>query len=132
MVRRAFDKAVRRKPPVVAANAGPMEIQLREGAVSRCAEAVQTEQNLRLCGCNSVWYVASSYDPGVPPASFCVNGSQGWPPCDPNLSQPLSNHRSLTSRVASAAGRLRSDGLCGSYSSKPERTISSGLPTIRE
>jgi len=27
-----------------------------------------------------------------------------------NLSQPLGNHRSLTSRVASAAGRLRSDG----------------------
>jgi len=43
MVRRAFDKAVRRKPPVVAANAGPMEIQLREGAVSRCAEAVQSK-----------------------------------------------------------------------------------------
>jgi hypothetical protein len=41
MVRRAFDKAVRRKPPVVAADAGPMEIQLREGAVSRCAEAVR-------------------------------------------------------------------------------------------
>src|SRR5258708_20790510 len=71
------------------------------------------EQNLRLCGCNSVWYVASSYDAGVPPASFCVNGSQGWPPCDPNLSQPLSNHRSLTSRVASAAGRLRSDAVIG-------------------
>jgi len=41
MVWRAFDKAVRRKPPVVAADAGPMEIQLREGAVSRCAEAVR-------------------------------------------------------------------------------------------
>jgi hypothetical protein len=41
--------------------------------------------------------------PGVPPASFCVNGSQGWPPCDPNLSQPSGNHRSLTSREASAA-----------------------------
>jgi hypothetical protein len=41
MVRRAFDKAVRRKPPVVAADAGPMQIQLREGAVSRCAEAVR-------------------------------------------------------------------------------------------
>jgi hypothetical protein len=27
MVWRAFDKAVRRKPPVVAADAGPMEIQ---------------------------------------------------------------------------------------------------------
>ena len=38
---RAFDKAVRRKPPVVAADAGPMEIQLWEGAVSRCGEAVQ-------------------------------------------------------------------------------------------
>ena len=41
MVWRAFDKAVRRKPPVVAADAGPMEIQLWEGAVSRCGEAVQ-------------------------------------------------------------------------------------------
>ena len=41
MVWRAFDKAVRRKPPVVAADAGPMEIQLREGAVWRCAETVR-------------------------------------------------------------------------------------------
>jgi len=41
MVRRAFDKAVRRKPPVVAADAGLMQIQLREGAVSRCAETVR-------------------------------------------------------------------------------------------
>src|SRR5258708_32421911 len=39
------------------------------------------------------------------------------PPCDPNLSQPLGNHRSLTSRVASAAGWLRSDGQTGSYRS---------------
>jgi hypothetical protein len=31
VLRRAFDKAVRRKPPVVAADAGPMQIQLREG-----------------------------------------------------------------------------------------------------
>jgi hypothetical protein len=38
---RAFDKAVRRKPPVVAADAGPMQIQLREGAVSRRAEVVR-------------------------------------------------------------------------------------------
>src|SRR5713226_8934570 len=37
---RAFDKAVRRKPPGVAADAGPMQIQWREGAVSRCAGAV--------------------------------------------------------------------------------------------
>ena len=41
MVRRAFDKAVRRKPLAVVADAGPMEIQLREGAVSGCAEAVR-------------------------------------------------------------------------------------------
>ena len=41
MLRRAFDKAVRRKPPVVAADAGLMQIQLREGAVSRCAEVVR-------------------------------------------------------------------------------------------
>ena len=38
---RAFDKAVRRKPPVVAADAVPMQIQLREGAVSRCTGAVR-------------------------------------------------------------------------------------------
>jgi hypothetical protein len=30
---RAFDKAVRRKPPVVAADAGLMQIQSREGVV---------------------------------------------------------------------------------------------------
>ena len=40
VLRRAFDKAVRRKPPVVAADAGLMQIQLREGAGSRCAEVV--------------------------------------------------------------------------------------------
>jgi len=39
--RRAFDKAVRRKPPVVGADAGLMQIQLREGAVWRCAGAVR-------------------------------------------------------------------------------------------
>ena len=38
---RAFDKAVRRKPPVVVGDAGPMQIQLKEGAVLRCAEAVR-------------------------------------------------------------------------------------------
>jgi hypothetical protein len=41
MLWRAFDKAVRRKPPVVAADADLMQIQLREGAVSRCVEAVR-------------------------------------------------------------------------------------------
>ena len=41
VLRRAFDKAVRRKPPVVAADAGPMQIQLWEGAVSRCPESVR-------------------------------------------------------------------------------------------
>ena len=39
--RRAFDKAVRRKPPVIAADAGPMQIQWREGEVSRCAGGVR-------------------------------------------------------------------------------------------
>jgi hypothetical protein len=33
MFGRAFDKAVRRKPPAVAADAGPMQIQLWEGSV---------------------------------------------------------------------------------------------------
>ena len=41
MLRRAFDKAVRTKPPVVAADAVLMQIQLREGAVWRCAGAVR-------------------------------------------------------------------------------------------
>src|SRR5215469_13362011 len=35
----------------------------------------------------------------------------GTPPCDPNLSQPPGNHRSITSREASAAQRLRANGL---------------------
>ena len=38
---RALDKAVRTKPPVVAADAGPMQIQWREGEVSRYAGAVR-------------------------------------------------------------------------------------------
>ena len=37
---RAFDKAVRTWPPVIAAGAGPMEIQLWEEAVYRSAETV--------------------------------------------------------------------------------------------
>src|SRR6266478_3857937 len=58
-------------------------------------------------------------------------------PCDPNLSQPLGNHRSLTLRVASAAGRLRSDGQLGSCVSflgtGSARLIGSGLriPTMK-
>src|SRR5215472_16961212 len=35
----------------------------------------------------------------------------GTPPCDPNLSQPPGNHRSITSREASAAQRLRANGV---------------------
>jgi hypothetical protein len=38
---RAFDKAVRRKPPVVAADADPMEIESLEAAVLSVAEAVR-------------------------------------------------------------------------------------------
>src|ERR1700680_5131039 len=38
---RAFDKAVRRKPPAVAADAGPMQIQLWEGSVPSCAGTVR-------------------------------------------------------------------------------------------
>src|SRR5712664_482954 len=41
VVWRAFDKAVRTKPPAVAADAGLMEIQLREGTVSRCPGVVR-------------------------------------------------------------------------------------------
>jgi hypothetical protein len=45
------------------------------------------------------------------------------PPCDPNLSQPTGNHRSLTSRVASAAGRLRSNGQAGSNPGRPDSRL---------
>ncbi len=43
MKRIKFDRSfhIRRKPPVVATDAGPMQIQLWEGSVSRCAEAVR-------------------------------------------------------------------------------------------
>ena len=41
VLRRAFDKAVRRKPPGVAADADPMQIQLWEGSVPRCAGTVR-------------------------------------------------------------------------------------------
>ena len=40
VLRRAFDKAVRRKPPAVAADAGLMQIQLWEGSVPSCAGTV--------------------------------------------------------------------------------------------
>jgi hypothetical protein len=38
---RAFDKAVRRKPPVVAADAGPREIECGKTAVWRVVETVR-------------------------------------------------------------------------------------------
>ena len=41
VLRRAFDKAVRRKPLAVAADAGPMLIQLWEGSVPSCAGTVR-------------------------------------------------------------------------------------------
>src|SRR5260370_38486094 len=41
VLRRAFDKAVRRKRPLGAADAGRMQIHLREGAGSRCPQAGQ-------------------------------------------------------------------------------------------
>ena|ERR1035437_1603054 len=40
-LRRAFDKAVRRKPPVIAADAGPMQIQWGKVRLSRCAGGVR-------------------------------------------------------------------------------------------
>jgi hypothetical protein len=52
-------------------------------------------------------YLQKSYDAGAHPASFFANGSQGLPPCDPNLSQPLGTHcsvrltRSVRRRAAS-------------------------------
>ena len=50
VLRRAFDKAVRTKPPVFAVDAGPMQIQWWEGAVSNCAGAMR-----RSAQDNSVW-----------------------------------------------------------------------------
>ena len=41
VLRRAFDKAVRTKPPVIAADAGPMGIECGEDALSRCVGAVR-------------------------------------------------------------------------------------------
>jgi len=41
MLRRAFDKAVRREPPAIAADAGPMQNQLWEGSVPRFAGTVR-------------------------------------------------------------------------------------------
>jgi hypothetical protein len=40
-VLRAFDKAVRRKPPVAAADAGPMEMESPKTAVRSVVEALQ-------------------------------------------------------------------------------------------
>ena len=50
VLRRAFDKAVRTKPPVFAADAAPMQIQWWEGAVSNCAGAMR-----RSAQDNGVW-----------------------------------------------------------------------------
>jgi len=47
VLRRAFDKAVRRMPPVVAADAVSMQIQLRESAVSRCHWSCAAEHDRR-------------------------------------------------------------------------------------
>jgi hypothetical protein len=52
----------------------------------------------------------------------------GMPPCDPNLSQPLGNHRSFTSRVASAAGRLRSNA----QTVHVDFQVISDYPTLQE
>jgi hypothetical protein len=42
------------------------------------------------------------------------NGSQGWPPCDPNLSQSLGNHRSVHLHAWRAPrGGLRSNAETG-------------------
>jgi hypothetical protein len=41
MLRRAFDKAVRRKPPLVAADQGTTQIQLSEGVELSCSGAVR-------------------------------------------------------------------------------------------
>ena len=61
-----------------------------------------------------MWYFQSNSDAGVPPASFFVDGSQG-PPCDPKLISTDKQPTSVASRVASAAGRLCSNGITGMW-----------------
>jgi hypothetical protein len=91
--------------PVMTSVSETVPLDIRECVVgpSDRAEDGSVAQNLPLCECNCVWYFQHNYDAGVPPASFFVDGSQGLPPCDPNLSQPRGNQRSVTSRAASAA-----------------------------
>ena len=61
-LRRAIDKAVRRKPPGFAADAGAMHIECSGGVVSRCAGAVRrgTEDNTTRPGASrraNLWLV---------------------------------------------------------------------------
>jgi hypothetical protein len=53
---------------------------------------------------NNVWYFQSNYDAGVPPASFCVNGSQGHLLVTQTYLSRQATSAPFTSRAASAAG----------------------------
>jgi len=52
---RASGKAVWTWPPVVAVDAGPMQIQLREGVSLRCAEAVLRSMVLHTATARVAW-----------------------------------------------------------------------------
>jgi hypothetical protein len=81
---------------------------LRSQAIGRAVEVLGEpldEANVTLCGSFRVNDVA-----GVPPASFCVDGSQG-PPCDPQLSEPKIRTADITH--AASVRRAKSFVLAG-------------------
>jgi len=89
VVRRAFEKAVRRKPPAVAADAGPMQIQWWEGAASSCAETVPQ---------------SATRDSMSPEAGCCVKGGEeGGQRSWKRRSAPWQGHRG-TERVEAREG----------------------------
>ena len=55
------------------------------------------------------------FDPGVLPASFFLDGSQGHLLVTQTYISPQATIDPLTSRVASAAGRLGSNGVLGDH-----------------
>ena len=63
-VLRASGKAVWTWPPVGAVDAGPMQIQLREGVSLRCAEAVLQSRSHNTA-CEGNWLGGKSIDEAV-------------------------------------------------------------------
>ena len=58
---------------------------------------------------------ASNYDAGVPPASFFCRWVTGHLLVTQTYLSPQATTATFTSRVASAAGRLRSNGIIGNW-----------------